>query len=105
MILTLLSDSNGVYSAVKWGISWNTLKIRNNYNYSPDVSQGCVIIYADLRHFILSPQGEGVRDHGDAFRICGLVLDIAHGVAEILLQDLDVAPVPRHLDGVADFQG
>ena len=45
-----------------------------------------------------------IRDHRDEFRIGGLSLDIRHRVAEVLLQHLDVAAVPGHLDGVADFR-
>ena len=45
---------------------------------------------------------EPVGDHGNELRIGGLALGVADGVAEILLQDLQVAPVPGHLDGVAD---
>ena len=46
-----------------------------------------------------------VRDHGDELAVRRLALDIAHRVAEEFLQHLDVAAVPGHLDGVADFQG
>ena len=45
-----------------------------------------------------------VCDHRDEFRIRGLALDIAHRVAEVFLQHLDVAAVPGDLDGVADFR-
>ena len=54
---------------------------------------------------LLPPQAEAVRDHGDELTVGGLALDVAHGVAEELLQRLEVSPVPCHLDGVADFQG
>ena len=53
---------------------------------------------------LLLPQREGVRDHGDELGIRGLALDVRHRVAEELLQHLDVAAVPSHLDGVADFR-
>ena len=46
-----------------------------------------------------------VRDHRDEFRIRRFSLDVAHRVAEELLQGLQIAAVPGHLDGVADFQG
>ena len=46
-----------------------------------------------------------VRDHRDELGIRRLALDIAHRVAEELLQHLDVAAVPGDLDRVADFQG
>ena len=41
---------------------------------------------------LLLPQGQRVRDHGDELAIGGLSFDIAHRVAEVLLQHLDVAP-------------
>ena len=56
------------------------------------------------RRHLLSSQGQTVSDHGDELRIRGLALDIAHGIAEELLQDLDIPSVPRDLDGVADFR-
>ena len=56
------------------------------------------------RGHLLSAEREIVRDHRDALRIRRLSLDIAHGVAEDALERLDVAPVPRDLDGVADFR-
>ena len=45
-----------------------------------------------------------VGDHGDKFRIRGLSLDIAHRIAEELLQRFQIPAVPGHLDGVADFR-
>ena len=51
---------------------------------------------------VLATEGKIVRYHGDEFTIGGLALDIADRVAEELLQRLDVAPVPGHLNGVAD---
>ncbi len=62
---------------------------------SPDVSPSRLLL----------AEGEGIGDHGDEFGIGGLSLDIAHRIPEILLQHLDIAPIPGHLDGVADFQG
>ena len=53
---------------------------------------------------LLSLEGESVCDHGDALAVRGLSLHVADRIAEILLQDLDVAPIPGHLDGVADFR-
>ena len=49
-------------------------------------------------------KGQAIRDHGDELAVGGLALDIAHGIPEVLLQHLDVAAVPGHLDGVADFR-
>ena len=48
------------------------------------------------------PQTQAVGDHGDELGIRGLALDVRHGVAEKLLQHLDIASVPRDLDGMAD---
>ena len=53
---------------------------------------------------LLLAKGQRVCDHGDELGIRGLALDIRHRVAEVLLQHLDVAPVPGHLDGVANFR-
>ena len=55
-----------------------------------------------LQALALDLQGEPVCDHGDKFRVGGLSLGAVDGVAEILLQRLQVAPVPGHLNGVAD---
>ena len=52
---------------------------------------------------LLSLEGEGVCDHGDELRIRGFSLGVGDRVAEVLLQNLDVAAVPGHLDGMADF--
>ena len=50
-------------------------------------------------------EGKAVRNHGDKFAISGLALDVADRIAEELLQHLDIASVPSHFYGVADFQG
>ena len=47
-------------------------------------------------------QNEPVTDHRNEFTIGGLALGVGDGVAKVLLQGLQVAPVPGHLDGVAD---
>ena len=46
-----------------------------------------------------------IGDHGDELRIGGFSLDVADGISEEFLQRVEVAAVPRHLDGVANFQG
>ena len=51
---------------------------------------------------LLLAQGKAVGDHGDEFGIGRLALDVRHGVAEELLQNLDVAAIPRHLDSMPD---
>ena len=48
-------------------------------------------------------QRQPVSDHGDEFAIRRFTLGIAHRVAEVLLQRLQVTPVPGHLNGVADL--
>ena len=45
---------------------------------------------------------ELVRNQGDKLGVCGLSLGVAHSVAEEALQSVQIAPVPGHLDGVAD---
>ena len=51
---------------------------------------------------LLLLQDQSVTNHGDEFRISGLTLGIADRVAEEPLQSIQVAPIPRHFDGVAD---
>ena len=41
-------------------------------------------------HALLLTKGEAVGDHGDELGIRGLALDVRHGVAEKLLQNLDM---------------
>ena len=48
-------------------------------------------------------QHQTVANHRDELRIGGLALGIADRVAEVLLQGFQIAPVPGHLDGVADL--
>ena len=45
---------------------------------------------------------QAVGDEGDEFAVRRLALRVRHGVAEEALQRLQVAAVPRDLDGVAD---
>ena len=51
---------------------------------------------------LLLTQGKAVGYHCDELGIRRLALDVRHGVAEKLLQNLDVAPVPCDLDRMAD---
>ena len=51
---------------------------------------------------LLLTQTQAVGDHCDELGIRGLALDVRHGVAEKLLQHLDVSPVPCDLDRMAD---
>ena len=51
---------------------------------------------------LLLLEGKMVCDHGDKLAVGGFSLDIAHRVAEELLQRFQIAAVPGHLDGVAD---
>ena len=50
----------------------------------------------------LLTQAQAVGYHCDELGIRRLALDVRHGVAEKLLQNLDVAPVPCDLDRMAD---
>ena len=43
-----------------------------------------------------------IRNHGDEFAVRRLALDVADRIAEKLLQRVEVAAIPRDLDGVAD---
>ena len=43
-----------------------------------------------------------VGDEGDEFRVGGLAFRVADGVAEEALEGVQVAPVPGHLNGMAD---
>ena len=45
---------------------------------------------------------EIIRNHRDEFRICRLSTVILNGVAEVTVQRIHVAAVPRDLDGVAN---
>ena len=57
------------------------------------------------RPLLLHLEAQAVCDHGDELAIGGLALGGVDGVAEVLLQRLQVAAVPGHLDGVADIAG
>ena len=43
-----------------------------------------------------------IGDHGDELAVGGLAAQVVDGVAEIRVQGIHIAPVPCHLDGVAD---
>ena len=43
-----------------------------------------------------------VGDHGNELRVCGLSAQVVDGVAEVAVQGIHIAAVPRHLDGMAD---
>ena len=57
------------------------------------------------RPLLLHLEAQAVCDHGDEFTIGGLALGGVDGIAEVLLQRLQIAAVPGHLDGVADIAG
>ena len=46
-------------------------------------------------------ESNAVANHGDKFRIRGLSLGIADGIAKEFLQGFQIAPVPCHFNGVA----
>ena len=43
-----------------------------------------------------------VSDHRDELRIGGLAPQIVDGIAEVAVEGIHIAPVPRHLNGMAD---
>ena len=43
-----------------------------------------------------------VSDHRDELRIGGLAPQVVDGIAEVAVEGIHVAPVPRHLNSVAD---
>ena len=53
-----------------------------------------------LIQLILQPQI--IRDHGDKLRVGWFSSIILNSIAEIRIERIHVAPVPGHLDGVAD---
>ena len=58
---------------------------------------------SELGHVLtLQLKLELVRNQGDELRIGGLSLGIADGVAKEALEGIQVAPIPGHLDGVAN---
>ena len=63
-------------------------------------SVGVFCVHFSLHCALFQAQGEGIGEHGDELGIRRLALDVRYGVAEKFLQHLDVAAVPRDLDGV-----
>ena len=51
---------------------------------------------------LLALELEAIGDHGDELRIGGLPLRVGDRVSKILLQGLQITPVPGHLNGVTD---
>ena len=43
-----------------------------------------------------------VSDHRDELRIGGLAPQVVDGIAEVAVEGIHIAPVPRHLNGMAD---
>ena len=43
-----------------------------------------------------------VGDHRNELRVGGLAPEVMDGVAKVAVEGVHIAPVPRHLDGVAD---
>jgi len=52
---------------------------------------------------LLHIQRNAVGDHSDKLGIGGFAFGIGNRVPEVLLQSLQIAPVPGHLDGVANL--
>ena len=59
-------------------------------------------IWGRLALALAALEHQPVCDHGDELGVGGLALGAVDGVAEITLQRFQIAPVPCHLDGVAD---
>ena len=55
-----------------------------------------------LQALALDLQCQPISDHGDEFAVGGLSLGTVYGVAEVLLEGFQIAPIPSHLDGMAD---
>ena len=53
-----------------------------------------------LIHYVL--QAHIVGNHRNKLRVGGLAAVVLDGVAEIRVQSVDVAPIPRNLNGVAN---
>ena len=73
------------------------LRPRHNIKNSPFVMERRVFC---LRKLIT--QSQIVGNHGNELRIGGLAAAVLDGVAEIGVERVDVAAIPRDLDGVAD---
>ena len=43
-----------------------------------------------------------VSDHRNEFAVGGLAPQVVDGIAEVAVEGIHIAPVPRHLNGVAD---
>ena len=43
-----------------------------------------------------------VSDHRDKFAVGGLAPQVVDGIAEVAVEGIHIAPVPRHLNGMAD---
>ena len=43
-----------------------------------------------------------VRNHCDELRVGGLAAQVMDGITEVAVEGIHIAPVPCHLDGVAD---
>ena len=43
-----------------------------------------------------------VSNHRDEFAVGGFAPQVVNGIAEVAIEGIHIAPVPRHLDGVAD---
>ena len=57
---------------------------------------------ASVIHLIF--KSEVIRDHGDELGIRGLAAVVLYRVAEVGVERINVAAIPRDLDGVADHE-
>ena len=78
-------------------------KARGNFGFSP-VFLGktpCGAVAAHP-HPLAIIQPHLVGDHGNELAVGGLSAQVVDGVAEVAVQRVHIAPVPCHLDGMAD---
>ena len=55
-----------------------------------------------LPHSLPLIQPHLIGDHRDELAVGGLAAQVVDGVAEVAVQGVHIAPVPCHLDGMAD---
>ena len=84
------------------GVYWGFPNIRR-IGASKEKARKPVAPQSELGHVLsFELELQLVRDEGDEFRVGGLALGIADGVAEEALQGVQIAPVPGDFNGVAN---
>ena len=65
-----------------------------------------IYCFAEVERFLPHPlpfiQPHLIRDHCNELRVGGLPSQVVDGIAEVAVEGIHVAAVPRHLDGMAD---